>query len=61
MQRLKSALEREYENDPDTSITVHNPKNTMSVDLYFKGEKTVKVVEFEVIQNLCGFEELHNF
>lgn len=44
MQRLKSALEREYENDPDTRITVHNPKNTMSVDLYFTGEKTVKVI-----------------
>lgn len=44
MQRLKSALEREYENDPDTKITVHNPKNTMSVDLYFTGEKTVKVI-----------------
>ena len=43
MQRLKSALEREYENDPDTKIMVHNPKNTMSVDLYFAGEKTVKV------------------
>lgn len=45
MQRLKSALEREYENDPDTKITVHNPKNTMSVDLYFTGEKTVKVIQ----------------
>lgn len=44
MQRLKSALEREYENDPDTTITVHNPKNTQSVDLYFTGEKTVKVI-----------------
>lgn len=44
MQRLKSALEREYENDPDTKMTVHNPKNTMSVDLYFTGEKTVKVI-----------------
>ena len=43
MQRLKSGLERQYENDPDTKITVHNPKNTMSVDLYFAGEKTVKV------------------
>lgn len=43
MQRLKSALEREYENDPDTKITVHNPKNTMPVELYFTGEKTVKV------------------
>lgn len=55
MQRLKSALEREYENDPDTKITVHNPKNTMSVDLYFTGEKTVKV---KILKVFCKRHEL---
>jgi len=36
MGRLKAALMREYEDDPETSINIHNPKNTESVQLYFK-------------------------
>nr|CAB3233529.1 cleavage and polyadenylation specificity factor subunit 3 [Phallusia mammillata] len=44
MGRLKAALNREYEDDPETSINIHNPKNTESVQLYFKGEKMAKVM-----------------
>ncbi|XP_065207621.1 cleavage and polyadenylation specificity factor 73 [Planococcus citri] len=58
MQRLKSALEREYENDPDTLITVHNPKNTQSVDLYFTGEKTVKVIGSLAVEKPAGGQNL---
>lgn len=36
MSRLKAALNREYEDDSETSINIHNPKNTESVQLYFK-------------------------
>jgi len=36
MGRLKAALVREYEDDTETSINIHNPKNTESVQLYFK-------------------------
>lgn len=42
MSRLKSALQREYEND--STINFYNPRNTHTVDLHFKGEKTTKVV-----------------
>lgn len=42
MSRLKSALQREYEND--STINFYNPRNTHSVDLHFKGEKTAKVM-----------------
>lgn len=44
MSRLKAALQREYEDDPNTSIELHNPRNTHSVELYFRGEKTAKVM-----------------
>lgn len=44
MNRLKSALQREYENQPDANIKFYNPRNTHTVDLYFKGEKTAKVM-----------------
>lgn len=44
MSRLKAALQREYEDDPNTSITLHNPRNTQAVELYFRGEKTAKVM-----------------
>ena len=43
MSRLKAALIGEYENDPSYNIEVHNPRNTVSVDLYFRGEKMAKV------------------
>lgn len=43
MNRLKAALIREYEHDPDTQIRIYNPRNTAAVELHFKGEKTAKV------------------
>lgn len=42
MQRLKSALVREYEENAE-DIKVYNPRNTVGVDFYFTGEKTAKV------------------
>jgi len=42
MQRLKSALVREYEENSE-DIKVYNPRNTVGVDFYFTGEKTAKV------------------
>ncbi|XP_044739743.1 cleavage and polyadenylation specificity factor 73 [Chrysoperla carnea] len=44
MGRLKAALQREYEDDPNCSIQLHNPRNTHAVELYFRGEKTAKVM-----------------
>ncbi|KAK4885339.1 hypothetical protein RN001_001610 [Aquatica leii] len=44
MNRLKAALQREYEDDPNTSMQLHNPRNTHAVELYFRGEKTAKVM-----------------
>ncbi|XP_026469038.1 cleavage and polyadenylation specificity factor 73 [Ctenocephalides felis] len=45
MSRLKSALQREYENAPQgQQLTLHNPRNTHAVELYFRGEKTAKVM-----------------
>ncbi|CAB0034831.1 unnamed protein product [Trichogramma brassicae] len=44
MGRLKAALQREYEDDPDTVMEIHNPRNTVAVELYFSGEKTAKVM-----------------
>jgi cleavage and polyadenylation specificity factor subunit 3 len=44
MSRLKSALQREYENDKETAPIFYNPRNTHAVELYFRGEKTAKVM-----------------
>nr|CAD7194532.1 unnamed protein product [Timema douglasi] len=44
MSRLKAALQREYEDDPHTKMELHNPRNTHAVELYFRGEKTAKVM-----------------
>merc|ERR1712059_218185 len=44
MSRLKAALLREYEADPLHNIEVHNPRNTVAVELYFRGEKMAKVM-----------------
>lgn len=44
MSRLKAALQREYEDDPNTHMQLHNPRNTHAVELYFRGEKTAKVM-----------------
>merc|ERR1712227_524422 len=50
MNRLKSALIREYENDPTHDIEIHNPRNTVSVELYFRGEKMAKVMGSLAVQ-----------
>ncbi len=44
MNRRKSALVREYEADPETKIQFYNPRNTVAVELAFRGEKLAKVV-----------------
>ncbi|KAJ9601540.1 hypothetical protein L9F63_000283 [Diploptera punctata] len=44
MSRLKAALQREYEDDTNTKMEIHNPRNTVAVELYFRGEKTAKVM-----------------
>lgn len=43
MSRLKAAIQREYEDDPEIHVEVHNPRNTQAVELYFRGEKMAKV------------------
>ena len=44
MNRLKLALVREYENEPETKINFYNPRNTVAVELNFRGEKMAKVM-----------------
>ncbi|VDK87823.1 unnamed protein product [Onchocerca ochengi] len=44
MNRLKAAIIRQYEDESDFHIEVYNPRNTESVELHFRGEKTAKVV-----------------
>lgn len=44
MQKLKDALIRQYEDNPDYNIQIYNPKNTQPVELYFRGEKSAKVI-----------------
>lgn len=43
MARLKAALIREYEDNDQVHIEVHNPRNTEAVTLNFRGEKLAKV------------------
>lgn len=43
MSRLKSALEREYEDDKDNPVEVFNPKNLETITFHFRGEKMAKV------------------
>ncbi|KAF2364148.1 Zn-dependent metallo-hydrolase RNA specificity domain [Trinorchestia longiramus] len=43
MSRLKSALEREYE-DQETPLKVFNPKNLHTLSFHFKGEKMAKMM-----------------
>ena len=43
MARLKAALLREYEDDTEYQMQVHNPRNTVAVELHFRGEKMAKV------------------
>lgn len=67
MSRLKAALIREYEDDPNTIMHIHNPRNTHSVELSFRGEKTAKVMgslavdQPEVGKNLSGILVKRNF
>lgn len=44
MNRLKQALVREYEADPETKINFYSPRNTVAVELNFRGEKMAKVM-----------------
>ncbi|KAI6221964.1 hypothetical protein M3Y99_01517600 [Aphelenchoides fujianensis] len=44
MNRLKAGIIRQFDADPDAKIEVHNPRNTESVNLSFRGQKTAKVV-----------------
>ena len=44
MKRLKTALVREYDADPDTNINFYDPRNTVAVELNFRGEKMAKVM-----------------
>ena len=44
MQKLKDALIRQYEDNVDYNIQVYNPRNTQPVELYFRGEKSAKVI-----------------
>uniref|UniRef100_A0A914CAF8 Cleavage and polyadenylation specificity factor subunit 3 n=1 Tax=Acrobeloides nanus TaxID=290746 RepID=A0A914CAF8_9BILA len=44
MNRLKAAIIRQYEDEPDFKIEVHNPRNTEALTLHFRGQKTAKVV-----------------
>ncbi|XP_008555334.1 cleavage and polyadenylation specificity factor 73-like [Microplitis demolitor] len=44
MSRLKAALQREYEDDPNTTMEIHNPRNTVAVELKFHGEKIFKLM-----------------
>ncbi|KAK6490086.1 cleavage and polyadenylation specificity factor subunit 3-like [Huso huso] len=44
MARLKAALIREYEDNDEAHIEVHNPRNTEAVTLNFRGEKLAKVM-----------------
>ena len=43
MSNLKRRLIEEYENDPTHNLEVHNPRNCVSVELHFRGEKMAKV------------------
>lgn len=66
MGRLKAALIREYENDPQ-KIEFYNPKNTVAVKLRFRGEKMAKVMGSlatknpKSIKNLSGVLVKRNF
>ena len=55
MNRLKLALIREYEDDPEYNIDIHNPRNTTPVAFHFRGEKMAKV-EY-ISRDLCRIEK----
>ena len=59
MMRLKTALVREYQENPEISITVHTPRNCEEVQLYFRGEKMAKVcntTDFGLVICNSGFK-----
>lgn len=55
MARLKAALIREYEDNDEVHIEVHNPRNTEAVTLNFRGEKLAKVKVVISNPNSCLF------
>lgn len=55
MARLKAALIREYEDNDQVHIEVHNPRNTEAVTLNFRGEKLAKVNELPFLFSLKTF------
>ncbi|NP_001088278.1 cleavage and polyadenylation specific factor 3 L homeolog [Xenopus laevis] len=67
MARLKAALIREYEDNEEVDIEVHNPRNTEAVTLNFRGEKLAKVMGFladkkpEQAQRISGILVKRNF
>ena len=52
MARLKAALIREYEDNDQVHIEVHNPRNTEAVTLNFRGEKLAKVNKLSDTDNV---------
>lgn len=52
MARLKAALIREYEDNDQVHIEVHNPRNTEAVTLNFRGEKLAKVNKLNACRSL---------
>ena len=52
MARLKAALLREYEDDTEYQMQVHNPRNTVAVELHFRGEKMAKVSTYIIMLEL---------
>ncbi|XP_063900971.1 cleavage and polyadenylation specificity factor subunit 3-like [Zophobas morio] len=44
MAKLRAALEKTYGDREDVSTTIYTPRNTEAVELYFRGEKKVKVL-----------------
>jgi cleavage and polyadenylation specificity factor subunit 3 len=44
MNRLRLHLLRKFDEDPECKLAVYTPRNTQSVELHFRGEKTAKVV-----------------
>lgn len=55
MARLKAALIREYEDNDQVHIEVHNPRNTEAVTLNFRGEKLAKVNKLPFFFSLKTF------
>ncbi|XP_077344879.1 cleavage and polyadenylation specificity factor subunit 3 [Lithobates pipiens] len=67
MARLKAAIIREYEDNEEVDIEVHNPRNTEAVSLNFRGEKLAKVMgsladkKPEQCQRISGILVKRNF